>query len=208
MRRHRLRLGLAALVGLIALGAAGAQGRTRADRGSNAARLHTCAACHGPEGLSRAEIFPNLAGQQKDYLAAQLTAFRTHTRGDRDAKSFMWGMAKDLTDPEIDAFSAYYASMKPGARREGAVSPGVQRGKAIYDQGVAARGVLACASCHGADGEGNGAIPRLAGQKADYLSVQLHAFSSGARANATMNLVAKSMTAADIKAVARYMAAR
>jgi cytochrome c553 len=167
-----------------------------------------CGACHGPQGVSRAQIFPSLAGQQKDYLVEQLTAFRARTRGDRDAKAYMWGVAKGLSDKDIEALAAAFAARSPGVSGVKAPPGDLAAGGAIFDGGVEARGVLACATCHGAHGEGMGAFPRLAGQKRDYLIVQLHAFASGARDNATMSLVAKAMTAQDIRAVATYLSSR
>ncbi len=168
-------------------------------------KLHTCAACHGSQGVSSAEIFPNLAGQQKNYIVAQLTAFRDHTRQDRDAKTYMWGYAARLDPATIEDFAAYYAEQKPAGHTAGAKAE-IAAGEAIYKTGVADRGVLACAACHGDKGEGNAEIPRLAGQHRDYVMVQLKAFASGARENGTMSLVAKAMTPADIKAVATYVA--
>jgi cytochrome c553 len=182
-------------------------GRAPTPQVEAAQKLHQCASCHADNGISSAEIFPNLAGQQKDYLVVQLTAFRQRTRKDRNAKSYMWGMATGLSDGAIKILAADYAAKTP-AGPSPHVKGDLVAGKAIFENGVAARGVLACASCHGAGGEGNAVIPRLIGQKQDYLVVQLHAYASGSRENAQMKLVAKAMTPADIKAVASYLASR
>jgi cytochrome c553 len=170
-----------------------------------AEKLHQCASCHGDAGVSSAEIFPNLAGQQKDYLAAQLTAFREHTRKDRDAQSYMWGMARGLSDATIQVLAADYAA-KPPALAAASKKIDIPAGEAIFKNGVAAKGVLACVSCHGAKGEGNAVIPALAGQHKDYLVVQLEALASGARDNAIMHPIAKGMTPKEMKAVASYLA--
>jgi cytochrome c553 len=63
-----------------------------------------------------------------------------------------------------------------------------------------------CQGCHGAHGEGNAAaaIPRLAGQSAEYLRKQLEDYASGDRANPVMQNFAKPLTPADIAAVAMY----
>jgi len=42
-------------------------------------------------------------------------------------------------------------------------------------------------TCHGAKGEGNAALPRLAGQHTAYIKRQLEAFASNARANIIMH---------------------
>jgi cytochrome c553 len=172
-----------------------------------AAKLPQCASCHQGDGVSRAEIFPNLAGQQKDYIVAQLTAFRDHTRLDRDAKAFMWGPAAGLGDATIKVLASAYAAKSPAV---GALDKrdDVAAGEAIFEKGVAARGVLACASCHGAHGEGNAAIPRLAGQHNAYLAVQLGAFASGSRDNAVMHVIAKGMSPEEVKDVSAYLSSR
>ena len=55
-------------------------------------------------------------------------------------------------------------------------------------------------------GEGNApaAIPRLAGQSAEYLRKQLEDYASGDRANPIMRNFAKPLTHADIEALASY----
>jgi cytochrome c553 len=167
-------------------------------------RVHICAACHGGDGQSTAEIFPSLAGQQKDYLVTQVTAFRDRARGDRDARAYMWGMATGLDDATIDQLATYYAALRPSPGTA-ASNPEIAAGEKIYKEGITERDIPACAACHGDHAEGNGPMPRLAGQQEDYLSVQLGALASGARVNETMNPIAKTMTPAEIKAVAAYL---
>jgi cytochrome c553 len=154
--------------------------------------------------VSSADLYPSLAGQQEAYLVARLTAFREHTRKDREAKSHMWGMAKGLSDGAIKIIAAHYAAKPPAGPSEAAKAE-VVAGKAIFENGVASHGVLACVSCHGAKAEGNAVIPRLAGQHADYLRIQLRAYASGSRENAAMNLVAKALTPEEIKAATAYV---
>src|SRR4249919_2938873 len=62
-----------------------------------------CGTCHGPRGNSEQPKFPRLAGQNPDYLAAQLRAFKAQTRGDPDAIGYMWGMAGNLDEAVINA---------------------------------------------------------------------------------------------------------
>lgn len=72
-------------------------------------------------------------------------------------------------------------------------------GKAYYQR--------VCMACHGADGHGNARLPRVAGQHPGYVQLTLQRYRDGshARSNATMALVARSMTDADIRAVAAYL---
>ena len=42
----------------------------------------TCSGCHGPQGIAIDKQFPNLAGQTRNYLAAQIRAFRDGERSE------------------------------------------------------------------------------------------------------------------------------
>jgi cytochrome c553 len=77
----------------------------------------------------------------------------------------------------------------------------------IVAQGTAS-GAIACARCHGFDGQadGSGAFPKLAGQFPQYLAKQLRAYASGARQNALMEPIAKGLKDAEIDSVANYYA--
>ncbi|MDF8361282.1 c-type cytochrome [Achromobacter anxifer] len=63
-----------------------------------------------------------------------------------------------------------------------------------------------CASCHGANGEGAGLTPSLAGLSEDYLAKQLRDFKSGGRSNETMRYVANGLSDSEIAQVANYYA--
>jgi cytochrome c553 len=166
--------------------------------------VHVCSSCHGPGGHSISSTFPRLAGQQKDYLIAQLTAFRDHTRADPHAQTYMWGMAARLSDPMIAALAAYYASEPPVPGTPDNSSE-AQAGRKIYTEGIAAEAVQACMLCHGAKAQGNSTIPRLAGQHRAYIERQLEAFASKARANEIMHENSKNLTAEQIRDVAAYV---
>jgi thiosulfate dehydrogenase len=70
------------------------------------------------------------------------------------------------------------------------------------------RGAAACASCHGAAGEGNATLsaPRIAGLSSAYLDAQLKAFADGRRVNAIMTPIAKALSPAERPAVAAFYA--
>jgi cytochrome c553 len=72
---------------------------------------------------------------------------------------------------------------------------------------IAAR-VLACASCHGAQGEGTSDVyfPRLAGKPAGYLYNQLVAFKNGRRRYPPMNYLLEFLPDAYLKEIAEYFA--
>jgi cytochrome c553 len=200
----------AATAALLTLAVPGA----RADAPDAFAQAHArkiattvCGTCHGRDGNNMNPKYPRLAGQNANYLAAQLKAFRAQTRGDPDAIGYMWGMASQLDDATIDALAAYYAAQKaePGARGD---SGEANRGKEIYERGVAAQGVPACSSCHGPDAHGLQDFPRLAGQHGQYVLKQLGSFQSNMRNVAIMHGVAQNLNLTDMDAVAAFLEAQ
>jgi cytochrome c553 len=71
------------------------------------AQAQACGACHGPAGVSAAPATPNLAGQKAGYLEGQLKAFKAKTR----VNPFMNPVAAGLSDDDIHALAAYWASL-------------------------------------------------------------------------------------------------
>jgi cytochrome c553 len=178
-----------------------------ADADTTAATEHVCSSCHGPAGKSINPTFPNLAGQQKDYLIAQLTAFRDHTRADPHAHTYMWGMAAHLSDATIAGLAAFYAA-EPAPVGSSENSDDAANGGKIFTAGIPAQNVPACMTCHGDKAQGAGAIPRLAGQHRSYLAGQLEAFASNARANEIMHATSQNLDAQEIKEIAAYLASQ
>jgi cytochrome c553 len=83
----------------------------------------------------------------------------------------------------------------------------LQVGAQIVAQGTT-NGAIACARCHGFDGQadGSGAFPKLAGQFPQYLAKQLRAYASGTRQSALMEPIAKGLKDGEIDSVAQYYA--
>jgi len=77
------------------------------DAASGKAKSVVCMACHGQGGVSINPLWPNLAGQQEQYIVKQLTAFRDGTRKD----PLMSPMAVALSDADIANLAAYYSSL-------------------------------------------------------------------------------------------------
>jgi cytochrome c553 len=169
--------------------------------------ITVCGTCHGTRGNNTNPKFPLLAGQNANYLAAQLKAFHSQTRGDPDAIGYMWGMASELDDGTISALAAYYATQKPEVSV--AVSPStVARGREVYEHGVPAQGVPACSTCHGPDAHGMADFPRLAGQHSQYILKQLSSFQSNMRNVAIMHGVAQNLQLQEMQSVAAYLQAQ
>ena len=164
--------------------------------------VNLCSTCHGPRGISTSSEFPILAAQRKGYLAAQIDAFRKQTRAEKDAHDFMWGIAGRLDEKIINGIAAYYAAQPraPGRTDDPAI---VAKGKELFDKGLLDRGIPACATCHGANGEGVADFPRLAGQHAKYIAKQLTYIQTLTRAAPVMHGIVKDLTPDEMHAVAR-----
>lgn len=86
-----------------------------------------------------------------------------------------------------------------------AATPDATAGARIASTGVPG-GAPACASCHGAQGQGGGTFPHLAGTGAAYLQEQLDAFAAGTRKNAIMQPIAQALTPEQRAQVAAFYA--
>lgn len=162
-----------------------------------------CAACHTADGSRGSPANPILQGQHAEYLAKQLTEFKSGKR----KNPVMSGMAAPLSDDDVRNVAAFYASKaaKPGFAKN---KDTVALGEKIYRGGIAERNVPACAACHGPTGAGIPAqYPRIGGQHGDYVEAQMTAFRGGARANGPMMVaIAAKMNDKEIKAVSDYVA--
>jgi cytochrome c553 len=166
--------------------------------------IETCSACHGLNGRSVAPTFPNLAAQSAPYIELQLHAFKDQTRADPDAQAYMWGMASQLNDASISALAAYFSKQTAAQGKSGNATL-IAEGKKIFVEGVPGRQIPACASCHGAQAQGNGPFPRLAGQHAPYLLKQLLVIQSVLRTAPVMHGVIKDLTRDQMQAVVAYL---
>jgi len=166
-----------------------------------------CSNCHGVTGNAVSPNFPNLAGQLDGYLVSQLNGFKSHDRKDPAGFEYMWGLSRGLDEAQIKGLAAYYAAQTPKRRPLEGSPAAIEAGKAIFDNGVPAENVPACSSCHGAEGQGAGTFPRLAGQHADYVAKQLSVFQRGddRPEGAAMKVVAHGLTPQNIHDVATYV---
>jgi cytochrome c553 len=174
------------LVGFLALFSSGALAADEMP-----AQAQACVACHGNNGVSSNPEWPNLAGQNAGYLAAQLTAFRDGTRDNPAMAPFV----ASLSDQDIVVLSDYYAGLSRATAADG-------------DPTLVATGEnlsAYCKACHGMQGiPATTEWPILAGQHAPYLEKQLLAYKSGARVNSHMAAVIARFGEAEFKALAAY----
>jgi cytochrome c553 len=81
------------------------------------------------------------------------------------------------------------------------------KGATLYNDGDNARGLPACASCHGASGNSTiAANPKLAGQNAVYLHKQLVEFTTPQRQQPVMSTYAKMLTEEEKLNISAYLA--
>lgn len=176
------------------------------------ARLRACEACHGQQGQgTNDDYFPRLAGKPAGYLMNQLVAFRDGRR----RYPPMNYLLEYLPDAYLQQIANDFSGLRPPPLAPAVpdVSTAVlARGQAIVAQGDQAHGVPACSGCHGPRLTGmEPAIPGLVGLHASYISAQLGAFRYGTRTAPEpdcMQVVAASLTEADVTAVAAWLASR
>lgn len=169
-----------------------------------------CAACHNADGNSTISANPKLAGQNADYLYKQMTNFKSiDGKQPERVNAIMNGMIAPFNDEQLRDLAAYFSSQK----QKGEITKNRETmalGQKIFRAGNMAKGLPACAGCHGPAGAGIPAqFPRIGGQFAEYLEVQLKAFQSETRTNdpnKMMRMIALKMTDVEIKAVADYIA--
>jgi cytochrome c553 len=170
--------------------------------------MQVCSNCHGLRGVATSPNFPNLAAQQSAYVVGELTSFRDRHRRDPAGFEYMWGISRHLSDAQIQALADYYSAQPPARAAFASTPEALAAGRTLFTQGAGDRGIPACASCHGERGQGAGAIPRLAGQHADYVVKQLGIFHRSADERplgSVMTTVGHQLTPADIAVVAAFV---
>jgi cytochrome c553 len=131
-------------------------------------RLALCAACHNADGRSTLADIPSLAAQPKVFLETQLVMIR---EGLRDIPQ-MKGQLDGVSDADLVAMAAHYAALplvpQPAPRRADA-----------FERGQALAGRALCNSCHLPTYLGQQQVPRVAGQREDYLLHTMRQFRDG-----------------------------
>ena len=195
------------LVGF-ALAASLAQAESLVDGDIDAgeAKSIVCGACHGAEGNSVSPMWPNIAGQNANYMVKQLKAFQSGLRSD----PLMTSQAMLLSEQDMKNVAVFYESL-PAVAQEVADASLIARAEALYRGGNSEEGIAACLACHGPTGRGNpaAAYPALNGQHAAYAAKQLRDYAAGVRKSDDpthiMRDIAERMSKEDIQALASYM---
>ena len=143
----------------------------------------------------------SLAGQRERYLQWQLVYFRSGRR----SNEVMNALAAELSDEELRNVSAYFASLPRPTEAPPSAEPTDPQ---VREAGKQAAARHRCANCHMDDYAGNQAAPAVAGQTRVYTAKALRDYRAGARPSvgvAAMNEAARSLTDADIAAIALYL---
>ncbi|SAI74346.1 cytochrome C [Bordetella ansorpii] len=180
--------------------------------GTMAARVAACTACHGEQGRAGNDgYYPRLAGKPQDYLYHQLLNFRDGRRQYRP----MQHLLANLPDAYLHEIAGYFAEQHvpyPPPSPASVPAAQLEQGRRLIMQGDPARGLAACAACHGAGLGGMlPAIPGLLGLPRDYLVSQIGGWKNARRQAAApdcMADVADKLTPEDISAVSAWLASQ
>jgi cytochrome c553 len=161
-------------------------------------RLAPCLACHGETGQSTSSRVPSLGAQPVFYITIQLFMFRERMR----MVEPMHEMLQGLNDAALRRMAEKIAQLPPPPPAATPPDPArLERAGALIQQ-------HRCNFCHNQDFSGAQHVPRLAGQREDYLVQALHAYKSNARRgyDPAMADVMYTVTDADILDLAHFLA--
>ena len=136
-------------------------------------KIQVCAGCHGQDGKPIDKIIPVIWGQQAGYLYIQLRDFKRNDRKNEVMQPIVASMERqDMMD------IAEYFSKKPwpdlGQPRAS---------KDVSERALSANRSIGCTGCHLDLFQGDGTVPRLAGQSQEYLEKTTADFRTRVRGN-------------------------
>ena len=161
-------------------------------------KLAPCLACHGESGQSRTPDVPSLGGQPAFYLLAQVLMFRERMR----AIEPMTSMLQGASDADLRVIADALAKLTPPPPDATPVEPGrAERARALITRNR-------CNVCHTQNFAGVENVPRLAGQREDYLLKTLRAYKDNSRRgyDAQMSEVVYGMKDEDFADLAYFLA--
>jgi cytochrome c553 len=160
-------------------------------------RAAPCLECHGAGGQSQTDNIPSLGAQQPGYVLNQLFMFREKLRN----SEIMNERAKGLSDADLQGFADFIGTLPKPAPVEGGDPVRLEQARALIQQNH-------CRSCHNPDFSGRDNIPRLAGQREDYLAKALTEYKNNIRAgyDGTMSEVMAPVPEAQIADLAYFLA--
>jgi len=135
------------------------------------ARLAACLACHGEKGQSAVPEVPSLGAQPAFYLTVQLFLFRERLL----VVEAMNKVTQGLSNADLRDMADFIAKLPPPRPAGDSPDPArMERARALIAQ-------HRCNFCHNRDYSGEQNVPRLAGQREDYLVRALREYKSNTR---------------------------
>jgi cytochrome c553 len=164
---------------------------------------NACFTCHGLKGEGDGVSSPRLAGLDQGYLQKQMEDYASGLRPD----DVMTRVARGLDPDARRIVVAWYAGLPAQSAGASAAPP-----PSIWLTGDTARGITACAACHGTEGQGAGAgQPIVARQPAAYTLEQIDRWKSGQRRNDPRGVMAAAvqhLTEEEARAIAAWLSTR
>jgi cytochrome c553 len=160
-------------------------------------KIQLCPACHGDDGNSTNPQIPSIAGQPKTFLETQLVLFREELRKSEQ----MLPVVKGLKDADIVKLAEHFSKL-PARSMETAPADA-----ALMKIGAEKAKALRCGVCHTSDFGGQNQIPRLAGQREQYLANELKAYRDNKRSGGDTIMAAAlyGVNDADLRALAHFL---
>ena len=187
------------VIGAVALASISNLGSPPANAQGIAEKAEVCAGCHGVDGKPVDRMIPAIWGQQQGYLYIQLRDFK---RGDRK-NEIMQPIASTMERDDMLAIAEYF-SQKPWPNLG---QPSAS--KEVANRALRANGSVGCTGCHLDQFQGDGTVPRLAGQSRDYLTKTIADFRTRARGNNPgMSDLMLATAPDDLAALTEYLAGR
>ncbi len=158
-------------------------------------RVNQCLSCHGADGRSPRPLIPHLASQPRVFLENTMIMIREGLRPVPAKRGLLDGVG----DAEVSALAEYFsrqaAPSGPAVRDEAAF----QRGQVLAAQGL-------CGTCHLPNYAGQQQMPRLAGQREEYLSHSMKRFrdNQAEGRDTMMNGVLRGLSDAAVADLAHY----
>ncbi|MSP36693.1 MAG: cytochrome c4 [Limnohabitans sp.] len=159
-------------------------------------RASMCNACHGPNGNAALKDMPSIAGQPKVFIENQLVLIR---EGMRDIPQ-MKGVLDNVSDTELTELANYYTNQR-------IAKPFAQKQATLYDKGETLSKEMRCGICHLPTYVGREQMPRLAGQREDYLLYTMRAMKANQAVGRDSIMIASlyGISDEDLKAISHYL---
>ena len=172
----------------------------RARAGPIDERMAPCLSCHGEKGQSSNKETPSLGAQTSLYVLIQLFLFREKLR----RFDLMNDAVKDFTDDDLRTFADTISRLpppQPAPTTAATDRARMERGQALARQ-------YRCNVCHNADLAGHANVPRIAGQREDFLVKTMREYKGNIRPgyDASMADVLQPVPDADILDLAYFSA--